>query len=101
MLTCCNFPPRLNPPLPLSPHAQPPVQGDWDDPSFAMTELISPQLPRAWSSAFKIPFVLLDDFSRSGWWPGKDGRRWSSRLHSVQALADASEFCVVSVCVVA
>ena len=87
MLTCSFFFLRLNPPQPLSPHAQPPVQGDWDDPSFAMTELISPLLPRAWSSSFKSSFVLLDDFSQCGWWFGKEGddapavctvcRRWT------------------------
>ena len=93
MLTCCNFPPRLNPPLPLSPHAQPPVQGDWDDPSFAMTELIAPLRPRAWSSSFKslLLFVLLDDFSQCGWWFGKEGDD-APAVHSVQALDDARQF---------
>ena len=53
-----HFPPRLNPPLPLSPQARILELVDRDICSFAMTELLSPQLPRAWRSYFEITFVF-------------------------------------------
>ena len=87
MLTSAAFPPcASNPPSP-SLHMRNPRAGRLGDLSFAMTELISPLLSRAWSSSFKSSFVLLDDFSQCGWWFGKEGddapavctvcRRWT------------------------
>ena len=74
---------------------------DCDVREFAMTELISPQPTTAWRSNSEIKFVLVDDFSSMRRVVCERRPRCSSRLHSVQALTDASDFCVVSVCVVA
>ena len=58
-----HFPPRLNPPLRLSPQARLLELIDWDVREFAMTELLSPQVTTAWRSDSEITFVLVDDFS--------------------------------------
>ena len=103
MLICCNFPPCLNPSLPSSPQARLLELVDRDICPFAMTELLSPQLPMAWRSYLEITVVLLDDSpDAAGWFLATAAAmlHCSSRLHSVQTLADTSDFGVVSVCVV-
>ena len=92
MLTCCISPHASTLPCPFdSPQARLLELVDRDICPFAMTELLSPQLPRAWRSYFEITFVFGTTSCDATGWVCQRRPRCPCHLHSVQALDGVSE----------